>query len=59
MVQFGCLVQGCGILINSLFYCTKFREELNLKFTMDFPLPIFIVKKTEKNRKKVLALVGL
>jgi len=32
------LVKGCEILINPLFYCTKFGEELKFKVRYGSPL---------------------
>jgi len=53
VVNFGCLVQGCEILINPLFYCTKFREELEFEVRYEFPpwLP-FLKKKINKCLRK-------
>ena len=59
MVSFGCLVQGCEIFINPLFYCTKFREELEFKVHYGIPPWLSLLKKiisaykkTQKKEKK-------
>jgi len=38
-------VQDCEILISPLFYCTKFREELEFKVRCGFSPWLFLLKK--------------
>jgi len=45
-------VQGCEILINPLFYCTKFREELEFKVRYGFPPWLSVLKNNNKCLRK-------
>jgi len=41
-------VQGCEIFINPLFYCPKFREELEFKVCNGFPTWLSLLKNNNK-----------
>jgi len=57
LVNFGCLVKGCAILINPLFYRTKFGEELKFKVRYGFPLGYTFSKKKEKESVSLVGIV--
>jgi len=52
LVGFGCWVKGCEILINSLSYYVKFREELEFKAHYGFALANSFSKKKKKKKRK-------
>jgi len=53
LVNFDCLVKGSEILINSLFHCTKFGEELQFKVHCGFSLGYPFWGKKMKGKKKI------